>query len=60
MEENIEMVEEGKCGCDNPRAAKICRKPFYDAFNLCLICSHPLTCHRDSDSVEATNAGSNK
>ena len=59
MTENTEMSEE-KCRCANPPTTKICKIPFYDAFSLCLICSHTLACHTDGDGVEVINEASNK
>jgi hypothetical protein len=37
-------LEEEKCTCSNS-STKACKKPFYDAFDLCLVCSHTRTCH---------------
>jgi hypothetical protein len=39
-------LEREKCTCSNP-STKACKKPFYDAFDLCLVCSHTRTCHED-------------
>jgi len=38
-----------KCECNNASPSKICKKPFYDAFDACLICSHDRACHRDEE-----------
>ena len=37
------------CECGNAPPSKICRKPYYDAFDNCLICSHSKACHRDEE-----------
>jgi len=35
----------GECTCGNP-TTQVCKKPFYDAFDLCLVCSHTRACHK--------------
>lgn len=55
MENNT--AKDSKCMCDNPPEKKICSTPFYDAFSLCLICSHTLACHIDSEAVAVATEG---
>jgi hypothetical protein len=33
------------CKCDNEEVSKVCKRPFYDAFDTCLICNHNKVCH---------------
>ena len=41
------FTDVGKCTCDSP-TTQVCKKPFYDAFDLCLVCSHARACHEDA------------
>jgi len=38
------------CKCDNEDAVKICNRPFYDSFEICLICNHDKDCHKEEDT----------
>jgi hypothetical protein len=33
------------CTCGAATTKNVCERPFYDAFDVCLICSHGRTCH---------------
>jgi len=33
------------CACGAVATKSVCKRPFYDAFDVCLICSHGQPCH---------------
>jgi hypothetical protein len=37
-----------ECECGAPAAPEVCKTPYYDAFDMCLVCSHDRTCHTES------------
>ena len=44
-------VGSADCGCGAPAVLRVCKRPFYDAFDTCLICSHDRTCHVDQQET---------
>jgi len=50
-----DLVLPSVCKCDNEGASKICKRPFYDAFDTCLICNHDKGCHIQPTKSEKTD-----